>query len=111
LVTCRRAGLGSDEEKRDEAITDIVEQLESGEGITKNDKGETVMRMIAVVGVAKKWEKCVRDLACTASIVVNPGRWRDGGDDAEKCALWHLWSSCQRSLRMHLHSCSTPVGA
>ncbi|KAH8773527.1 S-adenosyl-L-methionine-dependent methyltransferase [Diaporthe sp. PMI_573] len=44
----------SDEDKWDEAIEDIVEQLHSGDGISHNDKGETVMRMIACIGVAKK---------------------------------------------------------
>lgn len=44
----------NDEDKWDEVIADIVEQLESGEGITKNKKGETVLKMIACIAVAKK---------------------------------------------------------
>jgi ubiquinone/menaquinone biosynthesis C-methylase UbiE len=44
----------NDEDKWDEAIADIVEQLESGEGISKNEKGETVLKMIACIAVAKK---------------------------------------------------------
>jgi SAM-dependent methyltransferase len=43
----------SDEDKWDEAIDDIVEQLASGDGITF-ENGETVMKMISVVAVAKK---------------------------------------------------------
>lgn len=44
----------SDEDKWDEAIEDIVEQLQSGDGISKNEKGETVLKMIACIAVAKK---------------------------------------------------------
>ncbi|KAI1383536.1 S-adenosyl-L-methionine-dependent methyltransferase [Hypoxylon trugodes] len=44
----------SDEDKWDEAIDDVVEQLKSGDGITTDDRGEVVMKMIAVVAVAKK---------------------------------------------------------
>ncbi len=44
----------NDELRWDEAIADIVEQLESGEGISKNDKGETVLRMVACIAIAKK---------------------------------------------------------
>jgi SAM-dependent methyltransferase len=44
----------SDEDKWDEAIADIVEQLASGDGISKNEKGETVLRMVACVAIAKK---------------------------------------------------------
>ncbi|KAI0817171.1 S-adenosyl-L-methionine-dependent methyltransferase [Xylaria sp. FL0064] len=43
----------NDEDKWDEAINDIVEQLASGDGITVKD-GETVMKMISVVAVARK---------------------------------------------------------
>ncbi|KAI1653949.1 S-adenosyl-L-methionine-dependent methyltransferase [Daldinia decipiens] len=43
-----------DEDKWDEALEDIVEQLMSGDGISKNEKGETVLKMIACVAVAKK---------------------------------------------------------
>ncbi|KAI0508623.1 S-adenosyl-L-methionine-dependent methyltransferase [Xylaria bambusicola] len=43
----------TDEDKWDEAIDDIVDQLSSGDGIVV-ENGETVMRMIAVVAVAKK---------------------------------------------------------
>ncbi|KAF1950201.1 S-adenosyl-L-methionine-dependent methyltransferase [Byssothecium circinans] len=43
-----------DEEKWDEAIADIVEQLESGDGISKDEKGETVLKMIACIAIAKK---------------------------------------------------------
>ncbi|OTA56915.1 S-adenosyl-L-methionine-dependent methyltransferase [Hypoxylon sp. EC38] len=44
----------NDEDKWDEAIADIVEQLKSGDGISKNEKGETVLRMVACIAVAKK---------------------------------------------------------
>lgn len=44
----------NDEDKWDEAIADIVEQLESGDGIHKNDKSETVLRMVACIAIAKK---------------------------------------------------------
>ncbi|KAI1489088.1 hypothetical protein F5X96DRAFT_671052 [Biscogniauxia mediterranea] len=44
----------SDEDKWDEAIDDIVEQLQAGDGISKSKNGETVMKMISVVAVAKK---------------------------------------------------------
>lgn len=43
-----------DEDHWEEAIEDIVEQLQSGDGISHNEKGETVMRMVACIGVAKK---------------------------------------------------------
>ena len=44
----------SDEDKWDEAIEDIVEQLQSGNGISKNEKGETVLKMVACIAIAKK---------------------------------------------------------
>ncbi|KAI1402585.1 S-adenosyl-L-methionine-dependent methyltransferase [Hypoxylon fuscum] len=44
----------SDEDKWDEAVADIVSELKSGDGISKNEKGETVLRMVACVAVAKK---------------------------------------------------------
>jgi len=44
----------SDEDNWDEAIADIVEQLASGDGISKNEKGETVLRMVACGAIAKK---------------------------------------------------------
>jgi hypothetical protein len=40
--------------KWDEAITDIFEQLERGDGISKDEKGETVLRMVASIASAKK---------------------------------------------------------
>ncbi|KAI0147164.1 S-adenosyl-L-methionine-dependent methyltransferase [Xylariaceae sp. FL1272] len=43
----------NDEDKWDEAIDDIVEQLASGDGITVKD-GETLMKMVSIVAVAKK---------------------------------------------------------
>lgn len=43
-----------DEDKWDEAIADIVEQLEKGDGIFKNGKGETVLGMVACIAIAKK---------------------------------------------------------
>jgi hypothetical protein len=43
-----------DEDKWDEAIDDIVQQLQSGDGISTNEKGETLLRMVAIVAVAKK---------------------------------------------------------
>lgn len=43
-----------DEEKWDEAIDDIVDGLQSGDGITQNEQGETVLKMIASVAVASK---------------------------------------------------------
>lgn len=44
----------SDEDKWDEATADIIEQLQSGDGITKNEKGETLLKMVACVALAKK---------------------------------------------------------
>lgn len=44
----------NDEDKWDEAIADIVEQLDNGDGISKNDEGETVLRMAACIAIAKK---------------------------------------------------------
>ncbi|KAI1130288.1 S-adenosyl-L-methionine-dependent methyltransferase [Nemania abortiva] len=43
----------SDEDKWSEALGDIVEELKEGDGIT-HENGETVMKMVAVVAVAKK---------------------------------------------------------
>ncbi|PVI00355.1 S-adenosyl-L-methionine-dependent methyltransferase [Periconia macrospinosa] len=44
----------NDEDRWDEAIADTVEQLKSGNGISKNEKGDTVLKMVACVAVAKK---------------------------------------------------------
>ncbi|KAI0867184.1 hypothetical protein GGS24DRAFT_486380 [Hypoxylon argillaceum] len=44
----------NDEDHWDEAIDVIVEQLQSGDGITTGVNGETIMEMRAVVAVAKK---------------------------------------------------------
>lgn len=44
----------NDEERWDEAIDDVVEELKSGDGISKNEKGETVLRMVACIAVARK---------------------------------------------------------
>ncbi|KAF3771421.1 S-adenosyl-L-methionine-dependent methyltransferase [Cryphonectria parasitica EP155] len=44
----------NDEDKWNEVIDDIVEQLKSGDGISKNEQGETVLKMIACVAVATK---------------------------------------------------------
>lgn len=44
----------NDEDKWDEAIDNIVEGLQSGYGITQNERGETVLKMIACVAVARK---------------------------------------------------------
>lgn len=44
----------SDEKKWDEAIDDIVVGLQSGYGITQNEHGETVLKMVACVAVASK---------------------------------------------------------
>jgi hypothetical protein len=38
----------------DEAIADIVEQLERGDRISKDEKGERVLRMVASITIAKK---------------------------------------------------------
>ncbi|KAI4862772.1 S-adenosyl-L-methionine-dependent methyltransferase [Hypoxylon rubiginosum] len=44
-----------DEDKWDEALADIVEQLgRSGRGISKNEKGEIVLTMVACIAIAKK---------------------------------------------------------
>ncbi|KAI6091584.1 S-adenosyl-L-methionine-dependent methyltransferase [Hypoxylon rubiginosum] len=45
-----------DEDKWDEAQADIVEQLDSGRGnfIAKNEKGETVLTMVACIAIATK---------------------------------------------------------
>jgi hypothetical protein len=44
----------ADEDKWDEAVMNIVGQLESGEKISKNEKGETVLKWVACVAIAKK---------------------------------------------------------
>ncbi|KUI66541.1 Ubiquinone/menaquinone biosynthesis C-methyltransferase UbiE [Cytospora mali] len=44
----------NDEDKWSEVIDDIVEQLESGDGISKNEAGETVLKMVACVAAAQK---------------------------------------------------------
>ncbi|KAF0638238.1 hypothetical protein FPSE5266_01862 [Fusarium pseudograminearum] len=46
--------LREDEEKWEEALSDIVEQLANSDGISKNDKGETVMRFAGCVAIATK---------------------------------------------------------
>jgi SAM-dependent methyltransferase len=46
--------LREDEEKWEEAVDDIVEQLMNGEGISKNEKGEIVMRFAGCVAIATK---------------------------------------------------------
>ncbi|KAM5385742.1 hypothetical protein ACJZ2D_000941 [Fusarium nematophilum] len=43
-----------DEEKWDEAVLDIVEQLRNGRGLSRNDKGELTMKLVACVAVATK---------------------------------------------------------
>lgn len=42
-----------DEEKWDEVIEDVVEQLESGEALSKDGRGGTVMKLVACVVIAK----------------------------------------------------------
>jgi SAM-dependent methyltransferase len=44
----------NDEDKWEEAVSDIEEQMKAGDGISKNDKGETVLRMVACIAVATK---------------------------------------------------------
>lgn len=44
----------NDEDKWEEVIADVVEQLRSGEGITTNDHGETIMKMVACIAIARK---------------------------------------------------------
>lgn len=44
----------NDEDKWEEAITDIVQGLQAGNGITQNDQDETVLKMVACVAVARK---------------------------------------------------------
>ncbi|ESU09526.1 hypothetical protein FGSG_03671 [Fusarium graminearum PH-1] len=46
--------LHEDEEKWEEALDDIVEQLVNSDGISKNDRGETVMRFAGCVAIAAK---------------------------------------------------------
>ena len=43
-----------DEEKWDEAIKVTVDNLQEGDGISKNEKGETVLKLIASIAVAEK---------------------------------------------------------
>ncbi|KAJ4245019.1 hypothetical protein NW762_014226 [Fusarium torreyae] len=43
-----------DEEKWDEAVNDLVEQLASGPGISKNEKGETVLKYAGCIAIATK---------------------------------------------------------
>jgi hypothetical protein len=54
LGTLPKGWSQNDDDKWDEAIADIVEQLESGEGISKNEKEETVLKIVACIAVAKK---------------------------------------------------------
>ncbi|KAL1604131.1 hypothetical protein SLS60_005724 [Paraconiothyrium brasiliense] len=44
----------NDEDKWEEAVSDIEDQMKAGNGISKNDKGETVLRMVACIAVATK---------------------------------------------------------
>lgn len=44
----------NDENSWEEAVSDIEEQMNTGEGIAKNEKGETVLRMVACIAVATK---------------------------------------------------------
>jgi hypothetical protein len=44
----------NDEDKWDEAVNDITEQMRSGDGISTNERGETVLRMVACIAVATK---------------------------------------------------------
>ncbi|GKU07718.1 gdsl esterase lipase protein [Fusarium langsethiae] len=46
--------LREDEERWDEAVDDIVEKLVHSDGISKNEKGETVMRFAGCVAIAIK---------------------------------------------------------
>ncbi|KAF4461789.1 Ubiquinone menaquinone biosynthesis C-methyltransferase [Fusarium albosuccineum] len=43
-----------DEERWDEAIEDLAEQLKNARGISTNEKGEYVMRMVACIAIATK---------------------------------------------------------
>ncbi|KAI4597535.1 hypothetical protein KJ359_004237 [Pestalotiopsis sp. 9143b] len=44
----------NDEDKWDGATPDIVQLLQRGDGITKNEKGETLLKMVACIALAKK---------------------------------------------------------
>ena len=44
----------NDEDQWGEAITNIVEHLEKGDGVSKNGNGETVLRMVACTAIAKR---------------------------------------------------------
>ncbi|KAI9713122.1 MAG: hypothetical protein M1820_001107 [Bogoriella megaspora] len=44
----------ADEDNWEKAVKDIEDQLKSGRGISKNEKGETVLKMVACVAVARK---------------------------------------------------------
>ncbi|KAI1876649.1 hypothetical protein JX265_004175 [Neoarthrinium moseri] len=44
----------NDEDNWNEACADIVEQLQSGDGISRNEKGQTVLKMVACITVANK---------------------------------------------------------
>ncbi|KAM0289763.1 hypothetical protein ACHAO9_005640 [Fusarium lateritium] len=46
--------LQEDEEKWEEAVDDIVEQLLNGNGISKNDDGDTVMRFAGSIAIATR---------------------------------------------------------
>jgi len=43
-----------DEEKWDETIEMIATEIKNGQGVSTNEKGETVLRMVACVDVATK---------------------------------------------------------
>ena len=44
----------NDEDKWEKAVSDIEEQMKTGDGISKNGNGETVLRMVACIVVATK---------------------------------------------------------
>lgn len=44
----------NDEDNWEETLADIVEHLGSGHGISKNEKGDAVLTMVACIAVAKK---------------------------------------------------------
>ncbi|KAF4448354.1 hypothetical protein F53441_8229 [Fusarium austroafricanum] len=46
--------LREDEEKWEEAVNDIVEQLMTGDGLSKDEDGNTVMKFVACVAIATK---------------------------------------------------------
>lgn len=57
-----------DEEKWEEAVQDVAEQMSAGRGLQQNEKGETIMRMVACVAVATKERAQLRLIVVLAPV-------------------------------------------